>query len=92
MTDQLCSWIRFGEYVIRMYRSGLFPVVQSVLVSCSNAKKTTVCSMRRNLCARFVGLRVCILTERASVRFCVHDCVCNGCARLVVNSVYPVLV
>ena len=43
------------------------------------------------MCARFLGLRVCILTELASVRLCVHACVCNGGARLVVNSVYPLL-
>ena len=43
------------------------------------------------MCARFLGLRVCILTERASVRLCVHTCVCHGGARLVVNSVYSVL-
>ena len=92
MTDQLCSWIRFGEYVRRSYVSIWFvPVVQSVLVSCSNAKKRTVCSLRSNVCAGFLGLRVCILTELASVRLCVHACVCNGGARLVVNSVYPLL-
>ena len=70
-----------------MYRSGLF----LWLVSCSNAKKRTVCSLKSNVCARFLGLRVCILTERASVRLCVHTCVCHGGARLVVNSVYSVL-
>ena len=65
--------------------------MQSVLVSCSNVKKRTVCSLRSNVCARIVGLRVCILTERASVRLCVHACICHGGARLVINSVYPVL-
>ena len=67
------------------------PVVQSVLVSCSNAKKRTVCSLKSNVCARIVGLSGCILTERASVCLSVHGFVCNGGARLVVNSVYPVM-
>ena len=55
-------------------------MVQSVLVSCSNAKKRTVCSLKSNVCARIVGLRGCILTERASVLLSVHACVC--CARV----------
>ena len=69
-----------------MYRSVLF-----LWCNLYRAKKRTVCSLRSNVCARFVELRVCILTERASVRLCVHTCVCHGGARLVVNSVYSVL-
>ena len=98
LTPRICDFVRLklvtsSRSLIKPgYVSIWFvPVVQSVLVSCSNAKKRTVCSLRSNVCARFLGLIVCILTERASVRLCVHTCVCQGGARLVVNSVYSVL-
>ena len=89
MTDHYVAGLDLVSRLgVVMYRSGLF-------LWCNlcwyRAKKRTVCSLRSNVCARFLGLRVCILTELASVRLCVHACVCNGGARLVVNSVYPLL-
>ena len=53
-----------------MYRSRFVPALQVVCVTFSNANIRTACSLTRNVFARNVGPRVCIVTDSGSVRAC----------------------